>query len=896
MKTIFIDDFISNDPTALSVITDFTSNKLIIKGSTGIGGTSAILSITDQTVIIISPYLGMIQDKENQDPNGRNLFIYQNSKDNWNDVSDRLNENQHFILNTTPDQILKIKDMNLSLYVKIKKIPLFIDESHIAAEADYRKALAIFNHHVFNQWENYFTLSTATPVYRNIDIPDYIMEGMEEITIKKRKDAPKDITIYPHRFYQEWVLRQLAEGHKVVLFTNDENIYKNFLQFDEIKTQALVGKHLEKKVATFKDADELNLSDKLDATKDLFILSTKYITGFDIPFDASVGIISNEKSHTDNRYINDITQAYGRVRMKVINAAIFYSRIDNVSTISNATFIAGFKNALANPTLDQLTDGMVNHTLVLNEHLPSILRQQTYNSIQDFADNLKPYGFRPTIKYIDDCMVIPSGITISDMVQNLKTYDAVVLKTYADYVFININGDLEDYNGFGERLLIIYAAAFISKLCENDWLDDRIRKTKRYHELVTILKTFIDVNVATKTVDVEYENSNATGRILNLALKSQINELDSMTKFHCSDRMITTAMNGGAVCKRFKYFNNGNGTFSNAVFLINTFYAINLVAADLVDEETSQLMEINNVISEKVRGDYLAGICNVADLQMNVAIKKINAGDVSLNSMMHKRAIKTFFKHTFEKAIRSLSFNPSPEQIIGIKIKLDKNIYTLGKTKEDDSVESIGFKLNAINYSYERQKESHRLYLLGMASLHIAGYMAGFRRSIKFHREYNIVTKVPKALRYKYTPYNMVEADIKSTNAQIIDKLFNTNIGMSVYENLMTSYGISRDEAKVLYNSTLNNYKLPKSKAVDVYLKAGYPVDIANAIAERTTTSKIYFDMCKVEETIISEYRAATRVQNSIRCHDALLMLSTPYNLSNLPSSLDGVEFGIKYF
>jgi len=62
MRTIIIDDYISNHDEALKAIRDFSHNKLIIKGSCGIGGTNAVLGITDQDIIIISPYIPRIKE------------------------------------------------------------------------------------------------------------------------------------------------------------------------------------------------------------------------------------------------------------------------------------------------------------------------------------------------------------------------------------------------------------------------------------------------------------------------------------------------------------------------------------------------------------------------------------------------------------------------------------------------------------------------------------------------------------------------------------------------------------------------------------------------------------------------------------------------------------------
>jgi len=461
LKTIYIDDFINNDSTALSEITDFTKNKLVVKASTGIGGTSAILSITYQTVIIISPLVGMIQDKENQNEKPNNLFIYEGSRNNWKEVSDRISDEEQFILNCTPEQIISLKKVNPYLYKQIQMIPLFIDEIHLFAETDYRQSMAEFCHEVYTNWQNNFTLSTATPVYRNIDIPPHIKENLEVIRIQRRQQNPKPVTIYNLRNYEQWVLSELAKGNKVVLFSNDENIYKRFLQHQDINIQTLVGKKLEKKVATFRDAERLNLSDRLDASRNLFILSTKYLTGFDIPFPASVGIISNEMSNVDTRYINDIVQAYGRVRSTVINAAIFYHRNPSRESLNEGLILKGINYDLKNPILDLLTDGRVNHTLVINKHLPELLKHQTYGTMQSLVSQLSVYGFQPQVEYIDEVRLSNVGITLPEKVANLLSMEEHELKRFTDYVFMNMNGDNAEYNGFTDNLIMLYACAFI---------------------------------------------------------------------------------------------------------------------------------------------------------------------------------------------------------------------------------------------------------------------------------------------------------------------------------------------------------------------------------------------------------------------------------------------------
>lgn len=586
---IEIEDFIGNHTLALSAITDFSQHKLIIKGSCGIGGTSAILNLEGKTVIIISPYTGMIVSKEQQNKNPHNFFIYEKSGNRWSDIEMMLSSNQHFILNTTPDQILKVMNDYKKPYLssQIKKIPLFIDECHIAAEADYRKALADFNHIVFNEWENFFTLSTATPVYNLIDLPMSLRNSIHQIEIRRKNEPPKDITIHHYRKYQEWVSKELSLGRKVVLFSNDAKVYKYFLQYEDIATQPLVGKHLEVKVQMFKDAERLDMSNLLNLDNDLFIMSTKFITGYDFPADVSVAIISNEKSITDGRYIPDIVQAYGRVRGRVHNSAIFYDRYDTTTNITDEEFMSEFEKHTINPLTGFPYNGEINHTTVVIEHLPKMLRQLTFNSADELATNLQAYGFNAAIDYRDEGVIIPSGLTICDMVMNLQSIEPAKLKENTQYVLSNIQGDNEDYNGFGTNLLVAYASAYIAQTCENIYLNERIKKVKRYDDLVTLIKTFIDANTYGRfNFDVLGQKLDLAGQIVQKMKyhdSDQYYEMVDLVQYHTSDYMQSLAIRNGGLSNSFLSNLRWDSTFQNAVFFIETMYVINLVKSDKVE-------------------------------------------------------------------------------------------------------------------------------------------------------------------------------------------------------------------------------------------------------------------------------------------------------------------------
>src|SRR6478609_1474196 len=102
MEIIKIQDFDSNHDYANYKVTNFDNNKLVIKGDTGIGGTSAILNITDKNIIIISPISGMIAGKE-KERESHQMFIYQGSRDRWNHYENDLRAGHNIILNTTPE-------------------------------------------------------------------------------------------------------------------------------------------------------------------------------------------------------------------------------------------------------------------------------------------------------------------------------------------------------------------------------------------------------------------------------------------------------------------------------------------------------------------------------------------------------------------------------------------------------------------------------------------------------------------------------------------------------------------------------------------------------------------------------------------------------------------------
>jgi hypothetical protein len=163
-------------------------------------------------------------------------------------------------------------------------------------------------------------------------------------------------------------------------------------------------------------------------------------------------------------------------------------------------------------------------------------------------------------------------------------------------------------------------------------------------------------------------------------------------------------------------------------------------------------------------------------------------------------------------------------------------------------------------------------------------------------REYNPLTQISTVFRENFL-YNYTSIDVVSANAQFTDKIIGSKIGLNVYENLMKSKNIKRNDAKVVYNSTLNDCKRSVSSAYDTYLKAGYSDEEAYKLANLTagTVKGSYFKlMANAEEKIINAYNDKyCSYSNALRLHDSLIFENTGLTF---PNEYQGVNFKIDTF
>lgn len=861
-----IKTYVSNDNVAKSIFTDSSTNKYIIKGSTGIGGTSSVFTITNESRILISPLLGMIASKEFK-REAHHMFIYGTSSDSWGQWYERIQKGEKIILNTTPEQVLMMKNHNAEIYNAIIKISFVIDEWDIFATAEYRDMLAKFLPIIFNELENGIILTTATPIYKHLELPKSFLKTLEFHHISREVEPIKKITLAPSANYFNFIKEEADKGNKVVLFTNDVNRIKNIINNPELgyKVQTLVGDLLSSKLSkvktkTIEEYDLLKES-KIDEEAQIYILSTKYLIGFDIEFDASIGIFADEMSKVDASTVNEIRQAYGRVRNTVTNAKLFYRQAPKPEGYEAIPL--GHLEYLANQIEFEGNDEYLKEK---NVHIKNITNQLTYNKT-NLINELTAAGFEVTEERE---LIATQSIRLpfNQQYRNIAQGDDYIATADLNIVMNHIKGDLTDYNGFSKKSLLLYSVGYLAAYTGNQYLLNA--DPQRYERLLEIGKIFIDVN------------------------RVETNAYAKISRNKATPTQLKYGIDNGAKCGDSFEFNlkyTTNDTFQKAILIIDTLYQIEKNNNQEFDEETLAVINGFRIASECVINDFKKAVLKYEYKSIDEILGRNDYNEItSLNNTINGLNKKVAFKHTdrdIEKQLQDLE---------GITPKIQGQIMK----KANDIKQSLlknknGVKatLKSNTYTINKQLEHCEYYLLSLLSLQCSGHMFGFKVTTKDNRDFNTVTKCTRQLR-KYTPYKMYEADIKSAFASIIDVMIGSKLAPVLYQNIMKAYNVERDEAKVMYNAALNDATRSRPELVKFFTKCGYDIDQVKKIVILVTVDKgsFYRSMTKKEEEIIKKFKYMNELgPTAIRCHDALYWPA----INNKPTilTIDGIEFDV---
>ena len=310
-------------------------------------------------------------------------------------------------------------------------------------------------------------------------------------------------------------------------------------------------------------------------------------------------------------------------------------------------------------------------------------------------------------------------------------------------------------------------------------------------------------------------------------------------------------------------------------------------------EETDRIVHGYRVVSECVLNDYIRALSTESNRNVKSLIENDDKEALDILTKEFSKAItkRTAFNNTNRTIVNRLSilegYSQSEFNQIMDKAEKIKNSLLACKHGIRNTV-----KMNT--YSIAKQVERHKYYILSLLSLSCAGHMFGFKTTSIDNRVFNTATKTTRQLR-GYTPYELIQCDIKSAFASFLDTLVGSNIAQQVYRNLEKKYAIGRSEAKIWFNMMLNDYKRSQREAKMFFKDCGYSDEQVAKIIELTLKEKgsFYKKMTNMEDNLIEEFKYINRLDHTaVRLHDAIIIYNTP-EFQNLTSVIGNYEFDI---
>lgn len=887
--TININDYVSNDEQANELITDFTSNKYVIKGSTGIGGTTAVLDIIDQTIIIISPLVGMIQSKELKRKDHQH-FIYGGSENTWFKT---LSIKDNKIINCTPESFL----IALESYPQLKNIPLFVDEFDYYANASYREKVQPFYNHLFFNHKAKFTLSTATPIEDYLDIPDNI--ELDIYIINRIGDVKDDIVIDNVNNYYNWVKDKLETGEKVILFTNDKTKIVKLME-SYPNYQLLVGENLSTKVSEGLHIPTTQFDGLkegiINYNKQLFILSTRYLIGMDFTADAHIGIIMDENSKVDNKIIADIVQSRGRCRNKILSTNIFIRR-SKLQT--NVNFQAEYKRLLK----EFNSYGIEN----LEERTEVINRITLLKSYYDTKNSLKNYGFNSKLSKWEKNKKIKASFNLEHKFNELKTQDfTVTLEQFTNVILENIGGDDGEYHGVAPNRLLLWSSALLSH--NNEYLTNY--STDKYDRLLVASKAVIDLNDEEYPQHMKPLDYKVTTKSHILAIRAAkegggLNESIMFSPVYEKIKVIiNTLYKNYLVEKEYNTYSKKKTTEQKEKFLANKNNTLEKDTIDILHgfSTASKLIldKVTEIVKKKNGVDFLKYV-NDTDVEKDKNIIKANDVKITLYDIS-----KTDFKHS-KRSLENIMNNNNYSNGVKIQVlnKYDSllKIVTTYKTRLTqytqlyDKFKRIKQDIYTLTINEKQQVKQHNIMNLYLMCNILDIHTAGFRVTKTDGRIYNPLTKTTRQLR-KEVAYVTKCYDIKSAYANITNKMIRSN-NNNPYERLMEKKGITRSEAKVEFNVALNSTYISnrsKLKFVSLMMDCGYTANEGNKLYDLSSTGKgDYFKLMSFEEEkLIKGFITLNGLKSTtLRLHDSIL---TTEDIEDINFNVDGIEFDVEEY
>ena len=165
-----------------------------------------------------------------------------------------------------------------------------------------------------------------------------------------------------------------------------------------------------------------------------------------------------------------------------------------------------------------------------------------------------------------------------------------------------------------------------------------------------------------------------------------------------------------------------------------------------------------------------------------------------------------------------------------------------------------------------------------------------FKCSYKNGREYNALTNVPRDFR-KFFPFVLRQYDIKSANPNFVDNILGSSVANNVYSDLMLAHNITRNQAKIKFNSMLNmGAKGLKREFFVNFFGSTYKEHTDKLIDLITAKDVLFWERMQLtEEVVIKKFIAVNGLINGTRLHDAVFVIDSK-NAPSITTKIDSFE------
>lgn len=434
--------YIGEDIELTKELCKFEKSVYINKGSTGMGLTHMYLHDCYKNILILSPNIGMVQSKHEQDTRSHVFYIYGKANGAWGLICNRISQNKQTIINSTADNFISLKRNNPSAYNTImENFHIVIDECHAIYNNDYSETLPEL-YSILMDSNLPYVLTTGTSIHPVLESPI----GVEIINIKHENPSLKEVRVIERENGSDGtnhlISRHISDclrlGLKPAIATNDS---RRFTVCQHLTKEILAGDKLNTKA---KLKTKINEVSKMGDAEIAFF-STRFNTGSDFYGKISINVIADGTSMVDAKSVQEVVQALGRSRDGYQNATVIFKpchELRKVDTIVSE--IMGF---------DKTESSYASAT---RHFFKELQMTQTYSSAQTFKESLEKYGLTVYLEEQGEFIPVRESTALVQSIRFLMQHELPMIENSFRHVLNNVQGDAIDTNLYSTKVINCY--------------------------------------------------------------------------------------------------------------------------------------------------------------------------------------------------------------------------------------------------------------------------------------------------------------------------------------------------------------------------------------------------------------------------------------------------------